>query len=88
MAEAERAARQRHAAAKVPTQIDAARAAVDHAAAAVASADAAIISAETSLALARQKAEAAWGRHRDKVAELDRVISASTNPSPIPLVFQ
>ena len=88
LAEAERAARQRHAAAKVSTQIDAARAAVDHAAAAVASADAAIISAETSLALARQKAEAARGRHRDKVAELDRVISASTNPSPIPVVFQ
>ena len=88
LAEAERAARLRHAAAKGSKQVDTARAAVDHAAAAVAAADAAIIAAETALALARQKADAARGRHRDKVAELDRVISASTSAPPIPVVFQ
>ena len=64
------------------------RAAVDHAAAAVATADAAIIAAETALASARQKADAARGRHRDKIAELDRVISISTSSPQIPAVFQ
>ena len=88
LAEAERAARLRHAAAKGSKQIDAARAVVEHAAAVVATAHAAITAAETSLALARQKADAARGRHRDKIAELDRVISISTNSQLVPAVFQ
>ena len=88
LAEAERAARLRHAAAKGSKQVDAVRAAVDHAAAAVATADAAIVAAESALASARQKADAARGRHRDKIAELDRVISISTSSPQIPAVFQ
>ena len=87
LAEAERAARLRHAAAKGSKQVDAVRAAVDHAAAAVATADAAIVAAETALASARQKADAARGRHRDKIAELDRVIAISASPPQIPAVF-
>ena len=87
LAEAERAARLRHAAAKGSKQTDAVRAAVDQAAAAVVAADAAITTAQTALTAARQKADAARVRHRETIAELDRVIALAASPSQVPAAF-
>ena len=87
LAEAERAARLRHAAAKGSKQTDAVRAAVDQAAAAVVTADAAIVTAQTALIAARQKTDAARVRHRETIAELDRVIASAASPSQVPAAF-
>ena len=77
LVEQERECRARQAAAKSSKPLDMARAAVEQATAAVSAADAAIATAiataEAAVAAARQKAEDARSRHRDKVAELERV---------------
>ena len=73
LVEQERECRARQAAAKSSKPLDMARAAVEQAAAAVSTADAAIATAEAAVVAARQKAADARNRHRDKVAELERV---------------
>ena len=76
LVEQERECRARQAAAKSAKPLDAARAAVEQAAAAVSTADAAIATAEAAVVAARQKAADARIRHRDKIAELERVEAA------------
>ena len=85
LVEQERECRARQAAAKSSKPLDLARAAVEQATAAVSAADAAvataIATAEAAVAAARQKAEDARSRHRDKVAELERVEALRTEKS-------
>ena len=88
LAEAERAARMRQAAAKSSKPVDMARAAVDQAATAVTVADAAVTAAEAALASVRQKADAARARHRDKITELDRIVSIASSSPMVPVVLQ
>ena len=74
--EQERQCRARQAAAKSSKPLDMARDAVEKAAAAVSAADAAIAAAEAAVEAARQKAADARSRHRDKIADFERVEAA------------
>ena len=76
LVEQERECRARQAAAKSSKPLDMARAAVEQAAAAVSAADAAIATAEAVVVAARQKAADARSRHRDKIADFERVEAA------------
>ena len=76
LVEQERECRARQAAAKSSKPLDTARAAVEQAAAAVSAADAAIATAEAAVVVARQKAADARNRHRDKIADFERVEAA------------
>ena len=74
--EQERQFRALQAAAKSSKPLDLAREAVEKAAAAVSTAEAAIAACEAATVVARQKAADARGRHRDRIADLERIEAA------------